>query len=233
MKRIFLLSLFVVLFGNLAIFAQTSVFNAPSTDVIAKNSLYSEVVFSSHFDKPEKGGFRSYGYRMVYGLRKNVEVGGNFYYTRSGDFSLKEIQANAKWKVFNDEKRGISVVTGVMFCLPLKNTAGLKPSSMIYSNVSKTISSTKKTRLTGGYYGMIGPKSNIPSKNGIIAGVEQPISKRIAIVADWYSGKNRFSYSFAGFRAYLTKKQVLTAGYNFGNIGRANNSFSISYGIYY
>lgn len=231
MFRFLLLSF--CLFCCATVFGQTTIFNAPSTDVTAEKGLYVEGNFIAHFDKLIKGGFQTYGYKTVYGIRKKIEVGTNFYFTRSSSPSLKEFQANAKWKVFESEKRGFAVATGTQVFVPLKNKSGLKTVTMFYSNASKIIPKTKGLRLTGGYYTIFGANRSFGSKNGAIVAVEQPIFKKLNFIADWYSGKNRFGYSFGGFSYFVTNKQILYAGYNFGNVGRANNSFAISYGINY
>jgi hypothetical protein len=110
----------------------------------------------------------------------------------------------------------------------------LKTFSIFYSNASKVFEKAKGLRVTGGYYRIVGvEKPDFGSKQGAIVGVEQPLFKKITFLADWYGGKNRFGYSAAGFGLPITKRQSIYAGYNFGNVGRANNSFSFYYGINY
>lgn len=233
MIRFVLLSCLLILVCNSTMFAQTTIFNAPSTDVTAEKGLYFEANLVAHFDKLNKGGFQTYGFKTIYGLRKNIEIGTNFYYTRSGSPALNEFQANAKWKVYQNEKRGFAVATGAQVFVPIRNKTGLKTVTMLYSNASKIIPKTNGLRLTGGYYAILGAKNSFGSKSGAIVAVEQPIFRKLSFIGDWYSGKNRFGYSFAGFSLATTKKQTLFAGYNFGNVGRANNSFAISYGLNY
>jgi len=225
--------LFLLVVGNSQINAQTTIFNAPSTDVTAEKGLYLEGNFVSHLDKYDQSGFQTYGFKTVYGLRKKIEVGTNFYYTRSGSPSLNEFQANAKWKVYESEKYGVSVSTGTQVFVPLKNKTGVNTVSMLYSNASKVMPKTNGLRLTGGYYMMLRAKDTFGSKSGAIMAIEQPVVKKLNFIADWYSGKNRFGYTFAGFSLATSKKQTLFAGYNFGNAGRANNSFAFSYGVNY
>ncbi len=225
--------LFLLVIVNNTVDAQTTIFNAPSTDITAEKGLYLEGNFVAHFDKLKKGGFQTYGFKTVYGLRKKIEVGTNFYYTRSGSPSLNEFQANAKWKVYENEKYGFTISTGTQLFVPLRNKSGFNTVSMLYSNASKIMPKTNGLRLTGGYYTMLRAKENFGSKNGAIVAIEQPLVKKLNFIADWYSGKNRFGYTFAGLSLATSKKQTLYAGYNFGNAGRANNSFAFSYGVNY
>jgi hypothetical protein len=236
LQMILIRSLIFCLFllaGSLVIAAQSTIFNIPSTDVVAEKLFYVEGDFIAHFDKFAKGGFQSFGYRTVYGLRKKVEVGVNFFYTRNGSTSPKELQPNVKWQVYEKEKYGVAVSTGAQFFVPLNKSAGTRTFGMFYSNASKIIKKTKETRVTGGYYTVFGAEKGFGTKNGAIVGLEQPIKGKLSFTADWYSGKNRFGYSTAGFSYSFAKRQFFQVGYNFGNSGRANNAFSAFYGFTY
>lgn len=218
--------------ASLTVSAQSTVFNIPSTDVVAAKTAYLEGDFLTHFGKSENGGFRSYGYRMVYGARRNLEIGANFFYTANGSSpEPKEFQPNVKWKFYNNERHGIAASAGAFVFVPLDRSAGTRSFSMLYSNLSKTIKRARGMRLTGGGYTLIGARREVGTKSGAIVGVEQPVARRLTFLADWYSGKNRFGYSAAGFGLAVTKRQFLYGGYNFGNAGRANNYFSVFYGV--
>ena len=219
--------------ASLTIQAQSTIFNIPSTDVVGEDRLYVEADFIAHFDKYEKGGFQTYGYRTVYGVRKNLEVGINFFYTRNGSTSPTELQPNVKYKVFEKEKYGFAVSTGAQVFVPLNRSAGNRTYGMIYSNASKIVKQTGETRITGGIYQFVGAERDFGTKTGSLIGIEQPIKGKLNFAADWYSGKNRLGYSAAGFSYSFTKRQFLMVGYNFGNSGRGNNAFSAFYGITY
>ncbi len=219
--------------ASFAINAQSTIFNIPSTDVMGEQRFYVEADFIAHFDKWRKGGFQSYGYRTVYGVRKNLEVGVNFFYTRNGSTSPKELQPNFKYKVYDKEKYGVAVSAGGQFFVPLNKSAGNRTFGMFYSNVSKVIKKTGETRVTGGFYTVVGAAKGFGTKNGAIVGIEQPIIGKLSFTGDWYSGKNRFGYSTAGFSYSFAKRQFFQVGYNFGNSGRANNAFSAFYGFTY
>jgi hypothetical protein len=226
--------LVLLLAGIFSISAQTTIFNTPSTDVVSEKSVYLEADFYAHFDKLKNGGFQTYGYKTVYGLRKKVEIGTSFFFTRSNAPKLNEFQANAKYRFYANEKLGIAATAGTQVFIPIRNKTGLKTFSMFYSNASKVIPQAKNLRVTGGYYRLVGVKqADFGSKQGAIVGVEQPVLKKLNFLADWYSGKNRFGYAAAGFSIPVTKRQIIYAGYNFGNVGRANNAFSFFYGFNY
>ena len=91
--------------------------------------------------------------------------------------------------------------------------------------------SAKELRLTGGVYTVANTERDFGTKNGLLLGIEQPITERFTLVADWTSGKNRFGYSNVGFNYGIKKSQNLTVAYTFGNSGRGNNYLSLFYGF--
>ena len=78
---------------------------------------------------------------------------------------------------------------------------------------------------------MVGRADGSGTEGGAIVGYEQPLSKRVNFVADWFSGKNRFGYVTPGFSVVVTKSSALYAGYSIGNFGRKNNALFVYYGI--
>lgn len=226
-----LFALFLTVFSY-SVSAQLTIFNVPSTDILPKNRFYLEADFIGKFQKYEKGGFQTYGYRVVYGVRKNLEIGSNFYFTRNGSRpSAKEFQPNVKFRPYNSEKYGVAVTTGAIGFVPLDKSAGTRNYALLYTNVSKTISFTRGTRLTGGFYQMVGAGRSFGTQRGAIIGIEQPIKGRLSFLADWYSGNNRLGYSTAGLNYAFKKNQFVLVGYNFGNFGAGNNAFSAFYGV--
>lgn len=223
----------LILFSVSIIQAQSTIFNTPSTDVLSEKTFYVEGDFIAHFDKFAKGGFQSFGYRTVYGVRKKMEVGVNFYYTRNGSTSPKELQPNFKYKIYEKEKYGFAVSSGAMFFVPLNKSAGSRTFGFFYSNASKIIRQTRRTRVTSGFYTVVGANRAFGTKTGATVAVEQPLKGRLTFTADWFSGKNRFGYLAAGFSYAVTKRQFFQIGYNFGNSGRGNNALSAFYGFTY
>lgn len=228
-SRIIFFGLFLII-GGAAAFAQSTLFNVPSTDTVEPGMKYLEADYITHFGSFKDGGFRSGGYRLVYGARRNVEVGANIFYTRSEGLAQTELQPNAKWRFYNSEKYKVAASGGILVSIPLNRQSGNRPFSLVYSNVSKQLNFKRGARLTGGGYRVFGAERDFGTKTGAIVGIEQPLIKRFTFVADWYSGNNRFGYSAAGINYQISGRQIFFAGYNFGNTGRANNSFSAFYG---
>lgn len=225
--------LIIVLFTTffLTVSAQSTIYNVPSTDIVAKKTFYAEADYITHFGSFRKGGFRSGGYRLVYGARKNVEVGLNVFHTQSEGLSQTELQPNIKWRFYRNEKRGVASTAGAIVFVPLNKQTGNRPATLLYSNISKGFNFARGVRLTAGAYKVLNVERKFGTKAGAIIGIEKTITRKLTFVTDWYSGKNRLGYSAAGFGYAITKKQFIFTGYNFGNSGRANNAFSAFYGF--
>jgi hypothetical protein len=207
-----------------------TIFNIPTTDTLQRKSFFLELDLITKPVRNRDGGYRTYGYRAVYGLSHKTEIGANFFFTRGADGSTGELQFNAKRNLYNNEKRGVAVSGGTLAFFPLRNSSFSRAGIMGYANASKKINRFRGLRVTGGVYKVFRGGSDFGTRNGVMLGVEQPLTKRISFLADWYSGKNRFGYAAAGLNYNITTRQFILAGYNFGNAGRGNNAFSAFYG---
>lgn len=213
--------------------AQSTIFNVPSADVVSKDHFFIEGDFATHAAKLSNGGFQGYSIRGAYGFARNFEAGANFSITRSSSGRAIELQPNIKWKAYTNEKFGVGASGGAVLFVPLNKTAGTRTIGMAYANISKVIKPAKNLKVTTGAYTLIGAKKESGSRAGAMIGIEQPLHKRANLIADWYSGKNRFGYATIGAGVFITKNQTLYAGYSFGNSGRGNNFMAIYYGFSY
>ena len=212
--------------------AQSTIFNIPSTDVVAPKKVYLEFDFISHFTSHADGGFQIYAPRVVVGVAKKVEAGINVSVVDS--FAPNQpvyISPNVKVQLYNNESNGVAVAAGGLLYTPVAHRAGADTYGFIYSVVSKKVKSDYGPRVTGGAYGLPGLSDGLGTKGGAIVGYEQPVSKRVSFVADWFSGKNAFGYVTPGFSITLPKSSLFNIGYSIGNHGRGNNALFVYYGI--
>jgi len=228
--RFFFSGLMLLIVGTIAS-AQSTIFNIPSTDVQSPKKFYVEANFIAHFDKYSLGGFQTYGYRTVYGVNRKFEAGVNFFYTRDGTNSPKEVQFNAKYQVYNNEKHGIAASVGGWSFTPVNRSSNRRTYGMVYANGSKKFNRVNGLRLTGGFYQLVGVERDSGSKKGWIVGIEQPIKGKLSFAGDWFSGKNRFGYAAAGLSYTFGRRHYVLLGYNWGNAGRGNNGFAAFYGL--
>jgi len=213
--------------------AQSTLFNIPSTDVVAPKKVYLEFDFLSHFESHQSGGFQAYVPRAVVGVGKRTEVGVNvaFLDTLTPDQPV-ELQPNLKHQFYQNEKAGVTIAGGGILYLPVSHRVGTDSFGLLYTVVSKQVKGSHSPRITGGAYGLVGRVDGSGTSGGAIAGYEQPlVPGRVSFVADWLSGKNRFGYVTPGFSITVSKTSFLYAGYSMGNQGRKNNALFIYYGI--
>lgn len=211
--------------------AQSTIFNIPSTDVVAKKKVYFEFDFISHLESHEKGGFQTYVPRVVVGVGKGVEVGLNVAATNSIAPTTVYAQPNIKWQFYANEDKGVAVTTGAIAYTPLKDRDANDTFGFFYANVSKKVKGDYGPRFTVGGYGLGGLDIDGVDKGGAMVGYEQPVAKRVSFVADWFSGKNGFGYVTPGFSVALPKSSLFNIGYSIGNYGRKNNGLFVYYGI--
>ncbi|SRR6266545_1555 len=212
--------------------AQSTLFNIPSTDVVAKKKVYLEFDFLSHFTSHADGGFQIYAPRAVFGVGKGVEVGVNI--SAVDAFAPDQpvyVSPNVKWQFYNNENEGVAISAGGLLYTPVAHRAGADTYGFIYSVVSKKVKSDYGPRFTGGGYALPGLADGLGTKGGAIIGYEQPLASKVTFVTDWFSGKNAFGYVTPGFSFTLPKSSLLNVGYSIGNRGRGNNALFVYYGI--
>lgn len=209
---------------------QSTLFSAPTTDVQAPGKVYLEADFITHFASYKDGGYQTYGPRVVGGVTREIEVGVNVFYTRASPAEPVEIQPNFKWRFYANEKRGLAAAAGVLLTIPVTRRHEGKTTGMFYVVGSKTFSGNYGPRFTFGGYGLAGPFEEGTTRSGVIAGYEQPFTKKISFVADWFSGNNDFGYVTPGVGINFSSKSSLYTGYSIGNQGRGNNFLGVYYG---
>ncbi|MBV9216956.1 MAG: hypothetical protein JO053_12350 [Acidobacteria bacterium] len=225
-----IVSAIFICLGALGTKAQMTIFNIPSSDTLQKSAAYFEADLTTKPVAYNKGGFQSYGFRVVYGLDNRTDAGLNLYYTRDGGDPVAELQFTVKRNLYRNERYDISASAGAIFALPVRDIRGAKSYAMVYANGSKGIKQLNGMRLTGGAYHIIGGGPGFGTKTGAMLAVEQPLAKRFTFIADWFSGRNRLGYVNAGVSFSITKRQYIMGGYSWGNHGRGNEALSIYYG---
>ncbi|HXD31693.1 MAG TPA: hypothetical protein VN643_11275 [Pyrinomonadaceae bacterium] len=237
MNRITRLTLFAVLLLSLSVLctrvlAQSTLANAPSSDVVAEKKVYVEFDYISNYAGHRDGGFQSYIPRAVVGVGHNVEIGANVSYTNGfGVPQPLEIQPNIKWRFYESESSGQAASVGCILYAPVTHRTGADHFGLCYSVFSKRFPGHYGPRFTGGGYALIGRQKGNGARAGVIAGYEQPLAQNVGFVLDWFSGENRFGYVTPGVSFSSKHRGTLFTGYTIGNHGRKNNAFFTYYGI--
>jgi hypothetical protein len=225
--------------------AQSTIFNIPTTDTVAKGRAYAEFDFLAQAPAPSGSRLYIYNPRLVVGVSDTLEVGVNFPIA-DGAETFGYIQPNFKYKYYNNDDAGVALSAGALLQTPLNKRDGQDSWGILYTLVSKKVkSSTYGPRLHAGPYGIVsanqditeGPVSFLGPRGGIILGYEQPVHARVSVVADWFSGKNYFGYFTPGISITLPGNGLLNVGYSVGNDSWANSnatknrSFFAYYGV--
>lgn len=212
--------------------AQTSLLNAPSTDVVEAKQVYLEMDFTTNYSwQHDDSRFANYLPRAVIGLPSNLELGANLSYTRvPGGGEPLELQPNVKWQFYKNKDKGLAAAAGGLWFIPLTHRADTDTFGQCYALISKQFSGDYGPRFTGGGYTLAGAGRDLGTRHGAIAAWEQPLSKRTGFIVDWQSGYNRLGYLSPGFYITLPRNGSLSAGYAIANRGHENNALFVYYG---
>jgi hypothetical protein len=174
--------------------------------------------------------FSSFVPRVVVGVGKNVEVGLNVIGNIQPGADATTLVPTVKWRFYQNEKKGVAVIAGTNFYIPVRNRA-YDFGSYSYVEVSKTI---KNTRLTGGGYVA---SSNVFAANaargGGQFGIEQTINKKLSVAADWITGRHASGYFTPGVFWKPHPKVTTYWGYSIGNADAASGNHFFLFEIGY
>lgn len=202
--------------------AQQTIFNVPSADITPKGALYVE--HESQFRVWEHHKFWTGTHYFAYGLGHNSEI------------DITQTNLNSP-----DPSNTLAIGLGGRSVIPLfkpkypdselKWTIGgevpvfLKKSGMgvwTYSHLSMRIPKLK-TRLTGGVSYGTNPVFGRAAV-AFIGGIEQPVSKRVSVITDWYSGTHNLGLWTVGGSLQLSKSTALFLGWQIPNNSQSGYS---------
>ena len=215
--------------------AQSTIFNIPSTDTVSKGKGYFEFDLLPQAPGPDAGSsIIIYNPRILVGLPHDTEIGLNFPVYHIGDASPSNfayIQPNIKTKFYKNDDMGLAASVGVVANFAINQTDSQLPWAYVYGNFSKKVKSGDYgPRFTIGPYGVIAKQDDpvkvgfLGTRGGVLLGYEQPLSKTVSFVADWFSGKNSIGYFTPGISITLPHSGLFNAGYSFGNDSWENSN---------
>ena len=132
--------------------AQQTIFNVPSSDVLFRGNLYSEldVTFKPNEDTGNVvGRFSSFVPRVVIGVGGRVEIGLNVTGNVNPGADSTTLVPAIKWKAYDGGDNGWAIVVGDNVFIPVRNKS-YNFGNYFYAQVSKTFKTN--TRLTAGGY---------------------------------------------------------------------------------
>jgi hypothetical protein len=208
--------------------AQQTLFNVPSTDVLARGKVYAELDVSF---KPVEPQFSSFVPRVVVGVGGRVEAGLNVTGNVQPGADTTTLVPGVKWKPYDGGENGWAFVVGNNLFLPVRNRP-YKVGNYAYAEVSKTFRT--KARLTaGGYHFTKDVVAPGAQRAGGQFGVEQPVTEKFTIQADWITGRHSGGYFTPGAAYKLGPKLTGYLGYSLGNarVTRGNHFFYAELGF--
>lgn len=208
--------------------AQQTVFNVPTTDVLAAGKVYFELDISA---KPNEPRFSSFVPRLVVGAGGNVEVGLNVTGNVQPGPDATTLVPAVKWKIYDGKDNGWAVAIGNNLFIPVRNKS-YDLGTYSYTMAQKTFRT--KTRIGfGGYFfskDVVAPDAN---RAGGQFTFEQPVTSKFGVQADWFTGKHASGYFTPGSYYKFTKKLTGYASYSIGNANVTNGNHYLYFEVGY
>lgn len=200
--------------------AQQTIFNVPSADVTPEGKLFLQ--HESQFRGWRPNRFLSNTEYSAYGIGHNTELDATVFNVNAPPSDNITLGLGFKTaipllkKQLPDEE--IKLTVGSMLPISLQ---GDGVGNWSYSHLSLKVPKIK-TRLTGGV--SVGTRQ-IFGRNAVafIGGVEQPLTKRVNVIADWYSGTHNLGLFIPGVSIALPKDTNLYMGYQIPNTKRSGS----------
>jgi len=209
--KILLLSLgALIISGSVA--AQETVFNVPSGDVLERGKIYSEVDVTYR----PSDSLKTFTPRTVVGLGGRVEVGLNINGIATPVASQTTITPSIKWKAWDGGNGGWSFLVGDNLFIPVQNKT-YDAGTWAYAEFVKSWKTN--TRATfGGYYASRNVFAPFQRAGGQFA-IEQTLTKRVTVAADWFTGNSGVGYVTPGMIVKVTPNLSWYITYQLGNSG--------------
>jgi hypothetical protein len=196
--------------------AQQTVFNVPTTDVLDKGKVYFELdVSAKPNDSDALNKFSSFVPRVVVGAGHHIEIGLNVAGNVQPGPDSTTLVPTFKWKIYDGGDDGWAVVVGEHLFIPVHNKR-YNAGNHNYLMMQKTFSTKTRIGFGGGVF-----TRNLVAPNAIRGAgqftFEQPVTNKLTIASDWYTGKHANGYWSSGGYYKFTRRITGYAAYSVGN----------------
>jgi len=209
LRWLLLLFLFIPM---LRAYAQETVFDEPSADVLDKGKVYGEldgtlrpVNFQATFTP-----------RIVVGIGSGIEVGVNFNGPAAPDLGQLQISPTIKWRPWYDRSSGWSFYGGSDLYFPVRMRT-YDAGAYFYASFAKAWE--HGTTVTFGGYDFTRDVVAPANRAGGEFTFQQALNRRWTLAAEWYTGKMDAGYVNSGVIVKVTSKLTLYGAYQVGNAG--------------
>jgi hypothetical protein len=204
--------LLLVVFPIRVAYAQETVFDVPSADILDKGKVYGELDGTVRVADP----LATFTPRIVVGIGHQIELGVNFDGLSAPDVGELEISPTAKWRIWKARTSGWSFLVGDDLFFPVYQRS-YDAGNYAYAFFSKEWK--RRTRIGFGGYDFTRSVVATGNRAGGQFTLEQVVNKRLTLAAEWYTGNSSVGYVNTGAVIKLTQKLTLYTAYQIGNSG--------------
>jgi hypothetical protein len=212
--------MFLLLICGTSAFAQQTVFNVPSGDVLDHRKIYGELDFT--YSPPYTS--RTFTPRFVVGVAHRVEIGLNMNGIGPPGAVQTTPTPTIKWKAYDGGDSGWAFLLGDDVFLPAQNRS-YGAGNYVYAEFTKTWKT--KTRVTFGFYDFTGHVVASGNRAGGQFAIEQPISNRVTLAADWFTGSHTLGYVTPGIIIKMAPRLTWYGSYQIGNTGASSGNHQL------
>jgi len=193
-------------------YAQQTVFDVPSADVLDKGKVYGELDGTVRPVDP----LATFTPRVVFGIGHQIEVGMNFDGLSAPTLGELEVSPTAKWRLLSSKTSGWSFFVGNDLFFPV-HERNYNAGNYVYAVFAKEWN--RGTRISFGGYDFTRRVVASANRAGGQFTFEQRINSRLTLAAEWYTGNQATGYVNPGAIIKLSPKLTLYAAYQIGNAG--------------
>jgi hypothetical protein len=206
------LLLLLVIFPVRGAYAQQTVFDVPSADILDKGKVYFEQDGTVRVVDP----YATFTPRVVVGIGHQIEVGVNFDGLSAPTVGELDISPTAKWRIWKARTSGWSFLVGDDLFFPVYQRS-YDAGNYAYAFFAKEWK--HGTRISAGGYDFTRNVVATGNRAGGQFTIEQKLNKRVTLASEWYTGNSAVGYVNTGAVIKLTQKLTLYTAYQIGNAG--------------
>jgi hypothetical protein len=193
-------------------YGQETVFDVPSADVLDQGKVYGELDGTVRPVDPQA----TFAPRVVVGIGHQIEIGMNFDGLRVPTLEQLDISPTVKWRPWKSKTSGWSFYVGDDLFFAVRRRT-YNAGNYSYAAFAKQWKHGTRISL-GGYDFTRHIVANANRAGGQFT-VEQPLTDRLTLAAEWYTGNQAAGYVNPGAMLKLNSKLTLYAAYQIGNAG--------------
>ena len=206
----------LIFFAAKTAHAQETVFDVPSADFLDRGKVYGELDGTALAIGP----LFTYTPRIVLGVGHHIELGANFNGLSSPTLGQLDISPTIKWQLWS-RPSGWAFYVGDDVFFPVRQRS-YNAGNYFYASFAKQWK--HGTRIGFGAYDFTRHVVAPANRAGGQFTLEQQLTKRLTIAAEWYTGNHSAGYVNPGAIFKVTSKLTAYAAYQIGNANVTNGN---------